>query len=196
VEPKKVELSFLYNKPDFWLDYPDSFAHYERNNSCHNEFLKKIKDSKRVFADYGYDFLASEAERDEHEITASIKEYYGFHEARVVPVSVTLARFLGFSFVEKSFCLRVGLDLLKYVPFLFPLNANLFRAAGVSSELIELFDGFYLVTPLCKTDQSAPLLFDFCGLVHVLLGEKSNRLYFISLAEGSKFPHASFLYNH
>jgi len=195
---KAINLDYLFSS-EFWHDYPECFDYYERNSLLYEQKVSDLLSKKDTYLSLGFYSLAEEADKDINEIKRSAESHYGFHQIKSTTASVILARMLGFYFDKHGIFVE---GKLKYCPFICPVEDILYDVPPVIKDKIAcleglpeadgkpIFDVFALIVPTCcgavkipDKDQKEALRFFVKNKVFksVLVGEKSNKLYFIDL---------------
>lgn len=197
---KAINLTFAYSRDEFWGDYPNYFSSYERHSFLHeNEIVEAFK-KRDLYQSLGYLSLSEEANRDLKEIKQLNELYHGFHQIKVTSAAIILAKFLNFCFNKDGIFVSNNSILLKYNPFVCPINEI---ENSVPPEIIDkttlleklpdgnpIFDLFALVVPTCCKDSMSAekdykniLSFYIKNKIFksILIGEKNNKFYFIDL---------------
>lgn len=155
---QKIDLYYLYKEDrEFWLDFPDSFDCYKKNNLSYKNEIDSAARKKDRYADLGCSHLSKEMD----DLIKKIKDfnvlYYGFHKINAVSSSIILAKILKYNFYNNI--IKDSNNSFEYEPCIFPLNEFWDICSKNLKEKIKelehlpaagnkpIFDSFFLVIP-------------------------------------------------
>jgi len=145
-----VDLYFLKESKDLWLEADDNFSKYERFDLSYLEDIDLAKRKAERYKQIGCFSLAEQIQETISLIEENNILYHGYHRIKITVVSIILAKLLNLDYKENRI-LFSGKTSFDYEPRVYPLSelqestSETIKHFIVDKELI--FDSFCVVVP-------------------------------------------------
>lgn len=168
-----VSLDNFYKNPSYWYNVPDNFGLYSLENEIlKNKEIKKAEEIAERYQKQGCYELYNDIKKSIDFFVKKIeKNNNGYRRITPVMASVILAKFCGFKYDNKIYNKNI-----EYKPKMYPLY--LFDE---KFSKVEFFENFYGYNKSIFDNYFVLGDKDICDKKFVLLGEKSQEYYFISI---------------
>jgi len=142
-----VDLYFLKESKDFWLEADDNFSKYERFNLSYKKDIDLAKRKLERYKQIGCFSLAEQIQETISLIEENNILYHGYHCIKITTVSIILAKLLNLDCKENRI-LFSGKTSFDYEPRVYPLS----ELQDATPETVgdfdkSIFDSFCVVVP-------------------------------------------------